>query len=475
MKKQDLNIQIVELTKKLELLERENNLLKKKIDFDSLKKTVIVPESFKSIFDIAEKNVSHYFSDIYNSSENGEINISGERYILIRSASLSYEFLEIIKELYSNKGEAEAIRIGNNFLFDIGHVLGKKDAKSFHDKMRLTDPIHKLSAGPVHFAYTGWANVEILADSNPSQDENFVLKYHHHNSFEAQSWKKAKKISDKPVCVMNAGYSSGWCEESFGIPLTAIELTCEAKGDDRCTFIMAPSNKISEYLKEYESLSEMDQYDVPVFFKRKIAEDKLRESLEQKEVLFKEVHHRVKNNLQIISSLFKLQLNTIQDEGLRSVFLTSLNRVNSMAQIHELIYMDKNLSVINIEQYFVHLLSSLKQLYSNNSLKIKIDIELEDKGFDPDKVVPLGLILNEIASNALKYCQVPDGQFNLSFKEENGSCFMNLSDNGPGLPKDLDTKYLGLSLIEILCSQLDAELVVDSSKKGLAYSIIFKK
>jgi two-component sensor histidine kinase/predicted hydrocarbon binding protein len=477
MKPNESNEEFFEMKKKIELLEKENRLLREQMDLVSIKHTVIVPDQFKPIFDQAERNVRKYFSDVYNSAENGEIDISGERYILIRSAALSYEFLDIIKELYSNNGEQEAIRIGNNFLFDIGHVLGKKDAKAFHEKMHLTDPIEKLSAGPVHFAFTGWANVEILAESNPSPDDNFFLSYYHHNSFEAQSWKKAGRFSERPVCIMNSGYSSGWCEESFGIPLTTVEVTCEAHGDEFCSFIMAPPHRINEYIKEYSDDDSNEKYEVPIFFQRKVVEDKLRDSLHQKETLLKEVHHRVKNNLQIISSLFRLQLNNIENEQLRDVFLTSLNRVNTMSMIHELIYGDKDLSGINIKDYCEQLMSSLSQLYRGNisNIKLEYSFDLKHTTMDPDRAIPLGLILNEIASNAFKYGLTDEGVLKLSLHDDDNFFYLTFSDNGPGLPKAEKQNTLGMSLISILCEQIDADLKIDSSNKGLSYSIVFKK
>ena len=451
--------------------------LKQQIGFDQIKKTVHVPEAFREIFDVAEENVGKYFSDFYSSAEEGEIRINGERYILIRSASLSYEFLDIIKEMYRSNGEEEAINIGNNFLFDIGHVLGNKDAKAFHEKMKLTDPIQKLSAGPVHFAYTGWANVELHPESNPTPDENFFLKYIHNNSFEAQAWKKAKRISKRPVCIMNSAYSSGWCEESFGIPLTAVEITCEARGDDCCTFIMAPPSKINEYLKDSDLVSNAENYAVPIFFQRKAVEDQLKDSLRQKETLLKEVHHRVKNNLQIISSLFRLQLNTIEQDELKEIFHTSLNRVNTMAQIHELIYGDQNLTSINIEEYFRKLLNSLTQIYFTNIQNIQIvsEFKLAENNFNPDIAIPLGLMLNEIASNAFKYGNIENGIFNLSISDNELNYCLIIEDNGPGLPEHLPENTLGLSLISILAEQIEGNLQVESSSNGLKYTLQFAK
>lgn len=477
MNQPNSNSELDALKRQVEDLKRENDRLKEQLDFTLIKQTVIVPENIKDIFDQAEKKVSEYFSDAYNTAENGEIVISGERYVLFRSASLSYEFLDIIKELYNDKGTEEAVRIGNNFLFDIAHVLGRKDAKSFQVKMKMSDPMQKLSAGPVHFAYTGWANVEILPESNPSPDENFYLKFHHHNSFEAQSWKKANRTSDIPVCVMNSGYSSGWCEESFGMPLTSVEITCEAKGDANCTFIMAPPHKIEGYLKGSNASSKDDKYDIPIFFKRKVTEDKLRESLVQKETLLKEVHHRVKNNLQIISSLFRLQLNNIKEIELRNVFLTSLNRINTMALIHELIYGDKDLTSVNIKYYIEQLMSSLTQLYyiANKEVQVEYNFDLIESELNADKAIPFGLILNEIASNSFKYATNGKSRFCISLKDDEQFYYFSFSDDGPGLPENTPTNTLGLSLISILSEQIDADLKVDSSNKGLTYSIKFKK
>lgn len=471
------NPELDKLKEEIADLRRENARLKKVIDFRETQKTVHVPEAFKAIFDQAELNVRKYFDNTVADPEHGEIIINGERYVLFRAAAISYEFLDVFKELYGNYPEEEAAQIANNFLFDIAHVLGREDSKAFHEKMNLTDPIQKLSAGPVHFAYTGWANVEILSGSNPSPDENFYLHFHHHNSFEAQSWIKANRKSDIPVCTMNCGYSSGWCEQSFGISLTTVEISCEAQGAERCTFIMAPPHKIQAYLSKTDQAKGGTDYEVPVFFQRKYNEDKLKQSLQQKETLLKEVHHRVKNNLQVISSLLNLQKNTFQDERLRAEFVSSISRVNTMARIHEMIYGDKNVSSINIEKYFSKLLRSLFQLYHTGgvAIELKVEIAVNDVVFHPDKAIPLGLILNEIASNAFKYAYSKKGIFYLSLHEKDHQYELVVGDNGKGLPANPGEGTLGLSLIPILCEQIDAQLEVINSPNGLEYRITFDR
>jgi len=186
--------------------------------------------------------------------------------------------------------------------------------------------------------------------------------------------------------------------------VTTVQLTCEAQGAEHYTFIMAPPHRIHEYLEKQDPKKQSTEYEVPVFFQLKYNEDKLRESLLQKETLLHEVHHRVKNNLQVISSLLNLQRNGIQDEKLREEFMSSISRVNTMARIHEMIYGTKNVSSINIEKYFTKLLRSLYQVYNSagNEIEVKVEIKLYDVIFFPDKAIPLELILNEIACNSFK-------------------------------------------------------------------------
>jgi two-component system cell cycle sensor histidine kinase/response regulator CckA len=151
----------------------------------------------------------------------------------------------------ADKGEAEARSVARSLLFDIAHAMGLSDARDFAERMNLVDPIAKLSAGPIHFAHAGWAFVDISAESRPSPDENFYLLYDHPYSFECDSWISAGKRTDFPVCVMNAGYSSGWCEESFDVPLVSTEISCRAKGDEHCRFIMAHPTRIEGFIQDY--------------------------------------------------------------------------------------------------------------------------------------------------------------------------------------------------------------------------------
>ncbi|MDD5251475.1 MAG: 4-vinyl reductase [Patescibacteria group bacterium] len=245
--------------------------------------TVKVPPQFEEIFKKSEEIVGRYFKERVDDPTSAKIDISGDRYILVRAASMSVEFFKIISELYSDRGLEESNAIAASLLFDFAHAIGKADAESFRKKMNLIDPVEKLSAGPIHFAYSGWAFVDISEESNPSPDENFLLIYDHVASFESDAWIKEGIKADHPVCIMNSGYSSGWCEVSFGIPLVSVELTCRAKGDKKCHFVMAPPDmvvgRIAAHVGEegIPHIGEVGKYEIPGFFDRKIQEDKLRQ------------------------------------------------------------------------------------------------------------------------------------------------------------------------------------------------------
>ena len=191
-----------------------------------------VPKEFEPLFEKAQEYASRYFGDWKADPTKGSIDIFNQRYILVRAASMSVDFFKTVISLYSDKGEKEAAEVARQFLYDLAHAIGRQDAKNFHQKMGLHDPIEKLSAGPVHFAYTGWAFVEILPESRPLPNEDYCLVYDHPCSFESDTWIKEGEKSKFPVCIMSAGYSSGWCQESFSIPLVSSEILCKAKGDD---------------------------------------------------------------------------------------------------------------------------------------------------------------------------------------------------------------------------------------------------
>jgi signal transduction histidine kinase len=253
-------------------------------------RTVSVPEPIAPLFRKAEAYVRRYFADRTEDPEHSSIVISGERYILVRAASMSVEFFDLVTSLYADRGAAEAASVAKNLLYDLAHSLGKADARAFAAKMGVTDPIEKLSAGPIHFSFAGWAFVKIYPESRPTPDTDYYLLYDHPFSFESDAWLRIGRSADFGVCVMNAGYSSGWCSESFGLPLVAAEVECRARGDAQCRFIMAPPDRIEAHLAQYVAAHGTAERShratgstavtVPVYFQRKRMEEALRSANE---------------------------------------------------------------------------------------------------------------------------------------------------------------------------------------------------
>lgn len=202
------------------------------------------PEPFAPLFVAAEDALAQFFGEVERHPEKGELTISGVRYLLVRAASMSIQFRKELTAIYG-------LRTANQIIYNFGRACGVQDAMMFSERLGLTDPTMRLAAGPVHFAHVGWAYVDIFPESAPAPNEDYLLVYAHPYSFEADSYIETHINSDDPVCFMNAGYSAGWCEISFGIELAAKEITCRARGDAQCIFVMAPPKKLPTYVKQY--------------------------------------------------------------------------------------------------------------------------------------------------------------------------------------------------------------------------------
>ena len=211
----------------------------------------------------------------------------------------------------------------------------------------------------------------------------------------------------------------------------------------------------------------------------KKAEWKLKESIAEKDVLLKEVHHRVKNNLQVISSILNLQTSYIKDNKTLEIIRESQNRIKSMSFIHESLYQTTNFSSIKFYEYIEKLSRNLVQTYAYEK-NIKLETDLEQVDVSLDQAIPCGLILNELISNALKYAFVGDkndGTLKIMLSEKGEEIFITVEDNGVGIPGELDvenTDSLGLQLVFTLIEQLEGTINLDT-KTGTKYLITFAK
>jgi PAS domain S-box-containing protein len=249
--------------------------------------TVRVPNDFEPLFELAQRYVARYFAELRLAPERGTLEVAGQRYVLVRAASLSVEFFELVKSLY--REDTEAVAVAQSVLFDLAHAMGRADAKAFTDRVQMLedpqDPIARVSAGPVHFAHAGWGFVDISPEGQQAPDDSYYQVFEHSNSFESDSWLTAKKATSHPVCIMGAGYSSGWTEHAWGIPLVATEILCRAKGDQACRFIMAPPHMIEErigsYIEDHPDLApRIVSYYVPGFFNKRTDTQLLKQNLE---------------------------------------------------------------------------------------------------------------------------------------------------------------------------------------------------
>jgi PAS domain S-box-containing protein len=210
---------------------------------------------------------------------------------------------------------------------------------------------------------------------------------------------------------------------------------------------------------------------------RKLAEEQIKASLKEKEVLLKEIHHRVKNNMQVISSLLSLQANRAGSQEVVDMFKESQNRVKSMALIHEKLYQSRDLARIDFGEYIRNLAGNLFRTYNVRSVALETDVE--DIHFGVDTAIPCGLIINELISNSLKHA-FPNGMSGRLFigMHHAGTNMYRLrvKDDGIGFPENVSfqaTESLGLQLVMTLTQQLHGEIELDKDH-GTSFSIIFE-
>ncbi|HBY68375.1 MAG TPA: histidine kinase, partial [Flavobacteriaceae bacterium] len=196
----------------------------------------------------------------------------------------------------------------------------------------------------------------------------------------------------------------------------------------------------------------------------------------QNELLLKEIHHRVKNNLEMVKSLIALQSAQLTDKASKEAMLASQNRVQSMGIIHQKLYQGTNLGAIEMKDYFINLSEGVLDTF-NAEDKVKIECAMEELNLDVDTAVPIGLIVNELLTNALKYAfpKGSEGTINISLKEENNDLKLQVSDNGIGKTAGTAPKGTGFGtqLIRLLTQQLDGSLF-EEHKKGTSVFFTFK-
>lgn len=205
----------------------------------------------------------------------------------------------------------------------------------------------------------------------------------------------------------------------------------------------------------------------------------IEQSLKEKEILIKEIHHRVKNNLQIITSMLSLQIGKEEGTAYEHILREAKQRIDSIALTHQMLYQKDNLSNIVLNEYISNLVRQIEASLPSGNIHLTTDLKAEHKKINIDTAIPLGLLLNELLTNSYKHAfpENKGGEIKVSLSENETSCLLSVEDNGIGLPENYnspDKKSMGMDLIFILADQLDAKLVVEN-KNGSSFVLHFPK
>ena len=209
--------------------------------------------------------------------------------------------------------------------------------------------------------------------------------------------------------------------------------------------------------------------------KRRALQHLLKEELKEKEILIKEIHHRVKNNLAVVSSLINLQASKAMDGFHKILFDECRNKISTIAKIHEEVYKSNSFASVNLKDYFENVLTDLQKFYSNNGKTIELKYTVEPVNLEPNYVLPLSLIVNEVVTNSYKHAFAgrDNGKIEITIKLENKKVALTIIDNGTGFNETvLKPDSLGIEIIRGLAEQLNAEFNY-SSYNGTVFSLSF--
>jgi len=297
---------------------------------------------------------------------------------------------------------------------------------------------------------------------------------------ESTLWKAAEKLQPQfanSVHILNAAERE-WAEKTGVVSFAFFPLAIESRLVGMLE-IYSQRQLLDETFTALDTVAD----EIAIGIQRKLAEQHIEASLVEKEVLLREIHHRVKNNMQVISSLLNFQTRYINDKQFITILNESQNRIKSMALIHEKLYRSSDLSNIDFNDYITNLSHDLFKFYGVDTDRITLKLDLERIAFEIDTAIPCGLLVNELLTNSLKHA-FPDGRrgeicIMLREKADSGSTYeMVVSDNGIGIPADFDiakTKSLGLQLIHTLTEhQLQGRLSLDRTN-GTTFHITFRK
>ncbi len=201
-------------------------------------KYVTCPPAFAPLFEAVESRAASLLEDRTWDHSIGAHLVSGERYVMYRAESMAVSIREELEKVLGSGTDAANYRIGK--------AIGASDCKYYASRFTDMPPEQRLAMGPMSFALGGFAQANVREESNPAADDSYLLFIEHPHSYEAESFKRRGIVTTKTVCWLTAGYSAGWCGEAMGIALDTREVSCTARGDAQCTFVMCPPRKLRE-------------------------------------------------------------------------------------------------------------------------------------------------------------------------------------------------------------------------------------
>jgi PAS domain S-box-containing protein len=378
--------------------------------------------------------------------------------ILIKSKDELGELANTFNSMMNNLSEITASRDELNIEID--------ERRKAEEALRLSEEFLKKSQ---EIAHVGSWHLDIKRNVLEWSDEQYRIFGHTPQSFGATYDTFLEAVHPDDREMVNEKYTEAINNKT---PYECVHRILRPNGETR-TVIEKSDDIVDENGKTTHS------YGMTLdITKQKLHEDELYETIKEKELLLKEVYHRVKNNLAVIQSLLSLQVREIDDERSKGYLTEAEGRVKSMTLIHEMLQDADDITELGASKYISKLAATLFQNYKVQENQIKLNIDIQDIKLDVDTIIPLGLIINELVTNALKYAFADNenGDLSISLKKTTDNHYeLVIEDSGVGMPEGfdiMDAKTLGLRIVRILTSQINGTVEV-SNNTGVKYRISF--
>lgn len=338
--------------------------------------------------------------------------------------------------------------------------------------------LYKLEGFDIDWNNVGSRNSATYTNLPPGE-YTFIVR-----AYNSDGIRNTKEASLR-IIILPAFYQTTWFKVILAVSLiliTVLIINIRTRQIKKLNRIL--ENRVAERTKDLDDTIQKLSQEV---IERKKAEEKVSASLQEKEILLREIHHRVKNNLQVISSLLYLQSLNLKDEEAINSFRDSQDRIKCMALIHEKLYRSKDLAGINFGDYIKSLIDELKKSFKKEDKEIQTIVDANGINLSLDTALSCGLIVNELVTNALKYAfpshlleqSISDNEYKIEVKVDrvdSTKYSLIISDNGVGLPESIDienSESLGLKLVYSMVNQLNGSIEINT-ERGTRYKIIFE-